>query len=326
MAFISGDSWTSSVINILKQDLVLDCAVAFLGEKSIELFKNRQKLARLICNLDSGVTNPYAVEELIKMPNVKVLNYSRLHAKVYCNSKTCIIGSGNISSNGLALEGSELEGWEEAGIISTELKEINASIAWFNNLWNSKKVSKITKADLLLAKENYVKRRKNRFNSKSTLCSLIDCLKKSPGQLKNAKIYITRCTGEANAHQNRTFRKIKKECNYLNNFEAYIGFSKNYLPKDSHLISFIELDNKIETDGVFQNYSDVDNFFHKVDGDLYLFVAPVKKGVINNSIQISKEDLNVLRRNYWLFQHLFIENKKDFIDIYNLKDIVYCFE
>lgn len=326
MAFISGDSWTSSVIEIANQNTGLNCAVAFLGEKSIELFKNRTKESKIICNLDSGATNPYAIEALLKLPNVKVRNFPKLHAKVYCTNKTCIVGSGNISANGLSFENSELDGWVEAGIISTDSSEVKDSNNWFNRLWNSSSVNMISNADLDFLKKIYLKRRNNRFNFKTDAKSLFEILTNSPEKLKNTRLYITRCTEKSTKRQDRNVDKIKKAQHYKNNFDAYIGFSKKELPIDAFLINFLEYGNCVEIDnnGIYRNFLEVDSFFHELDGEPYWFVAPVYKGIINNNLHVTKNDLKMLQRNYWLFQPFFKE--KEYFEAYKLKEIVSRFK
>ncbi|MGH6714916.1 MAG: phospholipase D-like domain-containing protein [Bradyrhizobium sp.] len=105
------------------------------GAKSLGLEK--WKNVEVICNLESGACNPYAVEELLKA-GIEVRSHRRLHAKIYIFNGHVIIGSSNVSSNGLAKERSETKAWVEANVMSDEQILVGKARALFQHLWKNK--------------------------------------------------------------------------------------------------------------------------------------------------------------------------------------------
>ena len=57
------------------------------------------------------------------LPGMTVMNHSTLHAKVYISEDTLIVGSANLSTNGIGLE-DEAAKWLEASIVSKNPKLI----------------------------------------------------------------------------------------------------------------------------------------------------------------------------------------------------------
>ncbi|EGF91085.1 hypothetical protein ABI_24980 [Asticcacaulis biprosthecium C19] len=119
-------------------------AVAFWGNGAeLRLPNKGQGDFRVICNLTSNGTNPYTIEKL-KLENVR--HSPGLHAKVYIGDQTAIIGSANVSTNGLGSE-NVAETWLEAGVV---VKKTAAIDAWFETLWDD--ALEISDADLSRAK------------------------------------------------------------------------------------------------------------------------------------------------------------------------------
>jgi hypothetical protein len=110
-------------------------AVAFWGNgalTSLGLDGRGAIGAKIICNLESGATNPDVVKQLIQSGAV-VRSNPKLHAKVYASSSTIILGSSNASANGLVVEGkNELTGWIEANIMTDDPTLVGKVGKWFN--------------------------------------------------------------------------------------------------------------------------------------------------------------------------------------------------
>lgn len=92
-----------------------------------------------VCNLESGATNPDAIEAL-RTRGIRVRSNPRLHAKVIIAAPLCILGSANLSANGLGFEG--LAGdesfpafWEEAGLLTDDPVFVAEATQWFAALW-----------------------------------------------------------------------------------------------------------------------------------------------------------------------------------------------
>lgn len=114
MEFLTGDKLRKAIEKLAKGKK-LRLAVAFWGTGSENLLGDALGGdIRIICNLKSGGTNPYVLENF---PRDKVKQHDHLHAKVYIGEDKVVVTSANASANGLGLEGSEQNFWEEAGVL-----------------------------------------------------------------------------------------------------------------------------------------------------------------------------------------------------------------
>lgn len=156
--FVSSSEYERVATSIFEEEEEPFAAVAFWGHgaESIVHPRSGQRI-KLICNLESGATNPSVIEALRGKKGVLLKQHDRLHAKVVLGSKRALIGSANFSSNGLNLEGAELSGWQEAGFLTSDLVQIGNIRKWFDDLW--KKSRKITDSDLDKAKLQWKQRR-----------------------------------------------------------------------------------------------------------------------------------------------------------------------
>ena len=128
MEFLTGAKLTKAIKELLHEPEVR-CAVAFWGKGCDEWLAGNS--ARVICNLRSGGTNPHALE---KLQSVDLRQYDTLHAKVIIGKTHSIVGSANISTNGLGFEGIETTGWHEAGMRLDTSDELTS---WFEDLWKN---------------------------------------------------------------------------------------------------------------------------------------------------------------------------------------------
>lgn len=154
--FLGPDSYLSTLSNMIAAESSLDVAVAFWGEGGDAfIFQQLSMPLRIICNLRSGGSNPFVIKKLLARagcdPQVQVRQCDRLHAKVVVGRSQAIIGSANISKNGLGLEGAEVAHWLEAGIRTTAPEEVRSAQKWFDQLWDSPEVRTITQPDLAQA-------------------------------------------------------------------------------------------------------------------------------------------------------------------------------
>lgn len=165
--FVGPDQYQDCIRSMVASEDRLDVAVAFWGRGAEELIHpKRDKPLRIVCNLRSGGTNPAVIKKLVarakKIENVQILQCDRLHAKVIVGPSQAIIGSANLSANGLGFEGSELSKWLEAAIHTTEESEVGSAQKWFEQLWSSRDTREITDQDLVDAAEAYKKNRNGR--------------------------------------------------------------------------------------------------------------------------------------------------------------------
>lgn len=238
--FLSEQSNNKEIEEILLHTNNVNCAVAFIGEKAEDLFKN-VKSGRVVCNLDSGCTNPETIKHLQENTKIEIRNNPKLHAKVYISEQAVIISSSNLSANGLGYEGDEITGWIECGYkidSKTEILKINT---WFRTLWDNSKV--ITENDLLNAQSQWEKRRKNRpqrTNNNSFSTRVHD----QDNSLFNRKIFFAityeTMSNEALAKSNELEEDSSGPINFI--YEDW-----DDLPEDSYLINIhISTKNRLE--------------------------------------------------------------------------------
>lgn len=188
--FISSVSYKKAVKSIISEGGEILCAVAFWGRGAESLFRKVESTRlKIICNLRSGATNPDIINSLRQRADVTIKQHDRLHAKVILGTKTALIGSANFSTNGLNLEGEELEGWEEAGFVTADRQSIKRIRQWYKVLWNSSR--DITDKDIAETKEVWEQRRDIRIRrfaidekGEFTLDSLTD------SDLRDRKIFL----------------------------------------------------------------------------------------------------------------------------------------
>lgn len=148
----------------VEQEDSVYCAVAFWGYSAKGLIKNcRASEIKIICNLDSGATNPNFVRACYKDNRVTIKNIGNLHAKVYIGRNRVIVGSANASANGLGFHNNEVTGWIEAGVVLTAERSLNSIAEWFDELWYASR--EITHEHIEDAKRLWAARRRNRPTS-----------------------------------------------------------------------------------------------------------------------------------------------------------------
>lgn len=105
---------------------------------------------RIICNLDSIACNPEIINQIRKL-GINVRTHLRLHAKIYATENLVIVGSSNVSTNGLTVEGSALKGWIEANVATDEPELVAEVIALFQTIWNDDETRKMLAKDIKAA-------------------------------------------------------------------------------------------------------------------------------------------------------------------------------
>lgn len=140
--FLAGDDYSDKLHLMLRSPGVLQAAVAFWGKGAEKLISDRtDQPAQILCNLQSGACNPYVIKKLLgkEASGISVRTSPRLHAKVVIAANAALIGSANISANGLALEGAQAA-WEEACLYTEASEPRHSAIAWFQQQWQEAKV------------------------------------------------------------------------------------------------------------------------------------------------------------------------------------------
>lgn len=166
--FIAEENNSNELVNFIKSNQDKIMAVAFIGRGLSKIIDGNNKI---ICNLTSGATNPDEIKKLIKLQGVEIRNCSNLHSKVYFSERKLIVGSSNISTNGMALE-NDCAGWIEASIISTDSNTLASAQQWIMRLWNASE--EITPELLNVAEKRFKAQRSNRSFKNYDLSDLKD--------------------------------------------------------------------------------------------------------------------------------------------------------
>lgn len=153
--FISNENYIDSIVSILGDRNGVDIAVAFLGGGAEELLAHCQG-GRLVCNLESGATNPKTVRRIIGQGRLQIRTHTTLHAKLFIGKEALICGSANLSTNGLGIENAGTAFWKEAGLLTRSSADVEAARNWFSQVWDS--ANAISEMMLAEAEEKWRKR------------------------------------------------------------------------------------------------------------------------------------------------------------------------
>lgn len=239
--FVTSDDYLAQVSRVITEAEEVSIAVAFLGDGAERLFDGIAKPVRLLCNLMSGATNPDVVEHLRANPMVHVKHLANLHAKVIHTPTEALIGSANLSANGLNLEGVEGAGWREAGYVVRDTEQIQAIRRWFEQQWDDHTARDVGDVDLAEARRRWELRRAGRVASTSKPVRLIDT---PVEQLKGLPIYVVLYNREASALGTETGNaSIKAAAGELardGELDGKLSFFEHWpaLPKDASLLCF----------------------------------------------------------------------------------------
>lgn len=169
----------------------MSLAVAFWGTGAKKRLGLRGGAdTRILCNLTMGGTNPFEIRKMLDA-GINVLQHPTLHAKIgFSGEAMSFVGSSNMSSNGLGLEGDELAGWQEANIL---FKGVNADVRQrFEVLW--KQGQEITMDDLEEAKLRWRARRTlgltDRRPAPEPSISLVAAIRKNNARLRSFPLVI----------------------------------------------------------------------------------------------------------------------------------------
>lgn len=247
MTFLDSKNYLEEFNNLIEGEGEILIAVAFWGSGSEKLipkiFDGRS--FRIICNLGSGGTNPLVIRKIIEAsvdnPGVKIMNLDNLHAKVAIGKKSAIVGSANLSINGLGLEDGECATWHEAGMLVHEKSQLKQMREWFDCLWE--KSTAISEEELKKSFDQWINNRKCRpINSKK----LIDA---ETHDLINRNIYIAIYQEDTNEKSHEEFIKIQGHAKqsdslFLKNtkldfFEEWSDDSDEPLPVDAPIITML---------------------------------------------------------------------------------------
>lgn len=156
MPLLFDDKLSAAIKSLLSQESHLRIAVAFVGDGASQWINPQAKDVKIICSLAMNGTNPSEVQNLIGRFGAKnVKQIDNLHAKLYIGSEYAIVGSANMSANGL---GTQPTGLREAGYkFNLDQPSGQRSLDWFDDvLWEGAR--EISDQDLKDAAEKWRRR------------------------------------------------------------------------------------------------------------------------------------------------------------------------
>jgi len=166
-------------------------AVAFWGgdaKARLNIGNWKAKQIRIVCDATSGACNPKALSDLRDKVGQHLYTNSRLHAKVYWTPQRVLVTSANASASGLSLEGAELAGNIEIGILTSSPEILAASKVWFEDLLKAKGTVEVDDEVLKLATKMWNARRIGRRPTIDT--STISSALKDGAALKDRNIVV----------------------------------------------------------------------------------------------------------------------------------------
>ncbi|MGK8855474.1 phospholipase D family protein [Pseudomonas aeruginosa] len=165
-SFVPPDEYKRRLEQLLDEEHDLSLAIAFWGEGAAELISSRSgKRFRILCNLMTGGTNPYVIRDICKLAQssgdyIQIRQCDRLHAKIVVGINQALVGSANVSGNGLGLGGRDAAHWLEAGVLTSDEAVVGGARSWFDELWWSTDARKIRKEDIEAAARIWTQNRR----------------------------------------------------------------------------------------------------------------------------------------------------------------------
>ena len=140
MKFLNEDQILDSIRKLTKRKGPIRIAVAYWGKKSpqatglIDRIANSSKSVKIICDLRSGACNPAPIKRLRKS-KASIKTFDNMHAKVWICGADVIVGSANVSANGLGFD-NDPSGNIEAAIHANSSEFAAIARNWFDALWD----------------------------------------------------------------------------------------------------------------------------------------------------------------------------------------------
>lgn len=255
MKLLTQNSLTKKIIEqIINEATDIKLAVAFWGYGSYETIKTvKKKKVKIICNLESGATNPYEIIKIGKMIGFKnIRSIKNLHAKVYLTDNKLIIGSSNFSANGLSLEGDETNKLIEANLLAEDKNIIEGTTVWFEQLW--KKAGLIDKRYCEKFIDKWISNRK-KYSNKKIENDFFKAFEN--GTYREENIHIIVDIGGFTTEEEKIGDRIAQET--LGDDLFYRGKEISYwygyktVPRDKHIINyFFENNGKLIYYGIWK--------------------------------------------------------------------------
>lgn len=245
--FIDSTNYKYHVQALIEENDKLKIAVAFWGAGAEALLESKSKKIKIICNLTSGGTNPEVIKQLLKWaPRVNVRHHDALHAKVFVGHNSAIIGSANMSTNGLNIESDEFDGWQEAGYLTDQSDTVEAAGKWFDKRWRESE--EITDAMLKAAEVAWKMRSTTRIRRPDSSSILLNM---TPAEAKGRNIFVVFYEENASPEAEKIDAELKNKEPEI--FSALSYFEDGKGMKVGHEIISVRIKkDKLVVDGAYK--------------------------------------------------------------------------
>lgn len=178
LEFLREDELAPRFRALTKKAAEVIIAVPFWGDGAVKMLG--LKKGRVLCNLASTACNPYVIEKLKELRQIKVRSNPRLHAKIYATRTFVIIGSSNASKRGLTIEGEMSDHWIEANVLSDDQRLVSETISLFEEIWKSQETVPVNATRLREAKHRWDNRPRPLLLGRAKATTLLEACRKNP--------------------------------------------------------------------------------------------------------------------------------------------------
>ena len=236
--FLNGPTLGAELPKLCRTSDKVRIAVAFWGDGALEVLGLARPLdrAHIVCNLRSGGTNPKVIRELA-LSGAHVKQSNDLHAKLYLFDDHAVIGSSNLSANGLSLQGSEAAGWTEANILfdrgSGPYKDVESQ---FDDIWRCAKP--IEEADLDIALEAWSQRRRVGLAGRiSSASDLLSALSETPEIFADQRIFLIGDIDQLSPSSEEAIKVERERLNVGDELDCWEDWDA--MPKSATFVAFM---------------------------------------------------------------------------------------
>lgn len=247
----AGDEALRWVKNELRSQGAATLAVAFWGAGAAEALGLDRNVAgrevHIICNLAMGGTNPIEIEKLQALSGVRVSQCDNLHAKIYMFADAAMVGSSNVSANGLSFEGPMAVSWREANLVTYDQETRDKLATFIDDL----ETRSITKLDLDRARAAW-QARESVARETMQKVSIVEFLDREPEAFEGAQLYLTLTSGDRSDEADEAVDKMRED---YPSADAWEDWEK--LPSPGTFVSFEEGKRGVRFDAL---YARIENF------------------------------------------------------------------
>lgn len=216
MKFLTDEDILKQVQKLCAKRQPLLIAVSYWGKDAVKETGLRHRIeadptsVRIICDLWSGACNPAPIQELIES-EVEVKTLDHFHAKVWVCGSDILIGSANVSSNGLGFDDTKsIKNNIEAAVRVRDSNTATTVRRWFENQWENKSYT-IEPDEIKQAQKFWNERRNSRDRKRAYSTTLIQKIESDRNSRELDNIYVIVWEEDKGSTPDRTRKFFEKQ-------------------------------------------------------------------------------------------------------------------